>query len=134
MSTVNTGLLDLVLKTIEADQAHWNQMNWRTISQGEAITVDGRQEYPVTCHAAFCFAGWAIQLGSEQRPKWVNSVYLWANQEDDSDNVRFGRVAADIRAQRLLGLTNRQAGRLFYGGNTLAGLKELVNTIKKEEL
>ena len=130
--TLNTDLLDLVYKTIEADQSHWDQNHWRT-GDDPTVTVNGQRELQVTCGTSFCFAGWAVQLGSEHKPRWANVVFLRADPEDDRADVVPGAIiAVDDRARRLLGLTAFQAASLFSGGNNLNDLKARIDRIKEE--
>ena len=126
---MNTELLNLVVKTIEADPAHWDQNYYRTVFGDERKTVDSYQGQlfrPVTCNTSFCFAGWAIQLGSVSTPHWVDSYYLLAEPSDDPAELMGGIVSACARAQKLLGLTAEQAEDLFHATNSLGEIKTMV--------
>ena len=126
---LNVELLQLVLKTIEADQSHWNQNYYCQVAGRRERNAKGQLFYPITCHTAFCFAGWAVQLGSQETPVWADSYYLFADQHDDPGDVCGGLIGASARAKNLLGLSYDQSESLFYAGNNINDLKEIVNRV-----
>jgi hypothetical protein len=113
-----------VLDHIAKHPGDWNQGDWR-------------------CDSGMCFAGWAAQLAGG---KWVMAAdaigqpeLLHANKSDDPEDIRHTArrgfdepllagefVSARARAQRLLGLTDYEAGFLFAGTNTMPTLRRLV--------
>jgi len=133
MKTPNIALLDLVLKTVETDQEHWDQTTWRTPTKAKASACGCivPKVLPVECDTAFCFAGWAVQLGSEQTPVWVSEGTLLATEEEQNLPGGCAIISASERAERLLGITTSQANDLFKAGNSLGTLKFLVSRIKE---
>lgn len=130
MNKPNVDLLDLTLKTIQANPEQWRQASWRTA--GNQVEIDektGRMIQPVTCNTAFCFAGWAVQLGSETTPMWNDRVWLWAEPEDQTTALM---VCARDRAQRLLGITEDQAEKLFESENRMHDIEHIVEEIKED--
>ena len=141
MNTVNTELLDLVVKTIETEPTKWHQGSYRTIRQGEVSsykdhkdprtgTIRRHRTFEVNCETAFCVAGWAVQLGSEDTPIWTDSSTLLANEFDNPDECALGTTYVSARAKRLLGLDEYQAYTLFAGENSLKTIKGIVKQIK----
>ena len=131
----NIDLLDLVVKTIEADPARWNQANWRTATMKQQADSVKTGMIEVDCKTAFCVAGWAVQLGSEDKPVWVDTSNIKANEHDDPAFVSPVNkvISAEDRATRLLGLDYDVASRLFNGSNTWRTVKAIVARIKADE-
>ena len=142
--TANTELLDLVVKHIEAEPTKWHQGSYRTIDTGQASIYRSHTDafgitrrhrtFEVDCKTAFCFAGWAVQLGSEDTPIWTDSSTILAGEYDNPEETSRGTIYASARAKRLLGLNEFQAYSLFAGENSLTAIKQIVEGIKKEEL
>ena len=132
---LNVELLDLVIKTIKADPTKWNQGYYRTIPNRAKPEQqqDGRLVYAINCRTAFCVAGWAVQLGSENTPAWTDSSTIVANEHDDPEEVSEGTIFASARAKRLLGLDEYQADELFNGDNSLDEIERVVDQIKEED-
>ena len=132
--TPNAELLDAVIEQISKDKKHWDQGSWRdepiSADQPDLVTERGKKVLPITCGTSFCFAGWAVQIGSETKPKWANTYALWANSHDNLADIENGTITASDRARRLLGLTIEQAGALFSGSNSLREIKTYVRRIK----
>lgn len=128
--TPNVELLDLVLKTIHTDLDHWSQTSWRTIEDETYDDVQSDRVYPTTCDTAYCFAGWAIQLGSVNTPQWLSDGTLRTDPVDDPEEYDEGapHVAASDRASRLLGIS--QWSSLFEARNTLEMLDWKVDKLK----
>lgn len=111
-------LLDAVIAQIEAHPETWSQSRYR-------------------CETGMCLAGWAAEMTGGQwltGPASALAPLLLADDDDDpadtedfpEDDEPFSGVLAiesHIRAQRLIGLTEDQAERLFAGGNTLPDIK-----------
>lgn len=126
----NIHLLDLVVKTIESDLEHWDQLSWRT-NTSRRVPVEGNvYELPIECDTSFCFAGWAIQLGSEERPQWASEGTLYVTSEEAKTNDGSLTISASERATNLLGLSGGTASRLFSANNTLPTIKRIVSEIK----
>jgi len=137
----NVELLDKVLKKIKDDRKHWYQGAWRHNDidrdrPGPSIILDhGKEVLPIDCGTKFCFAGWAVQEGSEVKPKWCSTENLWATKYDNKGlDYPMVKISAAERAKRLLNLTSNQAGELFYGSNTYKDVKRIVGEIKSGEL
>lgn len=108
--TPNVPLLRQTLAYIEAHPEEWNQTTWR-------------------CGTSACFAGHAAILDGGA---WADeeSACVTARADDLPDDV-FGaaialRVLVEDRAQRILGLTDRQADYLFDAHNGLNDLRRQV--------
>ena len=122
--SLNIDLLDRTLAHIEAHPEHWDQTVWR-------------------CDSAMCFAGWTAELAGG---KWLlpegdaHADYLAPEPGDDPDETGGccqhldsgidSGIAAENRARRLLGLTEKQSARLFDGSNTLDDLRRIVAELK----
>lgn len=129
----NIELLDLVLKTIETDRRHWCQRVWRTMIDSARLHRPGKvDEIQVTCGTSFCFAGWAVQLGSETTPVWLDTGYLEANEHDNPLHITGGTVSVAARATRLLGIDYHSANALYDGGNSLPTIRRMVHEIKEK--
>ena len=129
--TVNTELLDLVVKTIKADPAHWNQAVFRTAHTDPVTVVEGEAELTCGCNTAYCFAGWTVQLGSVNRPRWANSATLYADEHDSAESQANGYITAQDRAIHLLGIDTYDAMVLFAGTNSLPRIEAIVDALKK---
>lgn len=115
----NVLLLRQTLTHIAAHPGDWKQAEWR-------------------CRSGMCFAGTACHLDGGQ---WAYSSdnrmfadLLIAEAADDDEDVcpRHGDgpvIPANERAQRILGLTDDQADRLFDEDNTLADLRRIVSDL-----
>lgn len=135
--TVNIALLDQTMAHVEKLEKQWEE--WED-SQSNRITTDLRgwptdrweqATYcrPVTrfnkelgrsveCGTAACFAGWALVLSGHN---------LLAEFGDGSN---LGHDPA-VAAMEELGITRDQAVMLFAPNNTLRGLREIVEVIKR---
>jgi hypothetical protein len=146
---VNIELLDLIVKTIEADPAHHRQAYWRSLvgggsgldpyfSDGYKTDAQGRKIYPVTCNTAFCFAGWAVQLCGEPI-EWAGPSYLWENEYDQvGDRCHCGicvggTIPAADRAIRVLGISSESAAYLFSEERSVKQIKAHVNFLRQQE-
>ncbi len=75
----------------------------------------GMADHRVPCNTTACFAGWAIILGDANPKRFFKA----AASDAQDDRGRFmalleGRVGASARAEKVLGITNEQARRLFH--------------------
>lgn len=136
MSKPNVELMDAVMTKISEDREHWNQDFWRQENDGEdpPKKMDhGKKVYEVTCNTAFCFAGWAVQLGNKVKPKWADSTHLYVDRYDGPDYATGkGKIFVETRAQRLLNIDSAQADALFMGTNNVNDLKRVIREIKEE--
>ncbi|MGP4093024.1 hypothetical protein [Nonomuraea sp. KM90] len=120
--TINAQLLKQTLAHIEANPSEWDQKQYR-------------------CGTGLCFAGWAVQLAggrwySDNADAALGEALIaepgearsFAPESDSS--VRL--VHAEFRAEQVLGLSDDQAGRLFYAGNTLPDLRLIVAELCEE--
>lgn len=124
MSGPNVDLLNRTLAHIEANPDEWDQHTWRRKTE---------------CGTAMCFAGWAVTFSGGQWTEpaveipdpigYDRSHFLTAEPEDYADEACNAAIPVDDRACRVLGLTSKQADRLFWGGNTLADVREIVAEI-----
>lgn len=115
---VNVELLDQVMAQIEAHPDAWDQTFWAT----QFIDDTGNE-----CGTAFCCAGWAVRLA---RP---DLEFVWQGQYAQRVEDPAIGMTGDIEdvAQRLLGITNGEADRLFDERNTLDDLRYQVAKIKE---
>ena len=125
MATLNADLLTLTMKTIEESPDTWDQRHWR-------------------CNSGMCFAGWVCELSGSRwlvpadqvtlnmdDDSWVPGIYAYMepsyviDHRRDWKTLRDGRAGVHVqtRAQRLLGLTEVEADRLFDQDQDLAGLR-----------
>lgn len=134
---MNANLLDAVMAKIKTDRKHWFQNDWRRqIAKRplRKIVQRNKEVLVVDCNTAFCFAGWAVQLGSEAKPRWASTDELWASKFDDKEDVlEDGTISAENRARRLLDLDYDQAEALFDGGNEIRDLERIVEAIKADD-
>lgn len=102
LPTPNLPLLHKVLSHIDAHPEEWNQGQWITRGVENA------------CGTACCIAGWAVLLNGDA------PEFLW----DDADDTWWvitpdgARERVADRAPEALGLTPREARRLFHPGNS----------------
>lgn len=101
----------LLLKTLEHIENHpeeWLQEEWR-------------------CGTTACYAGHAGLIDGGEWAPWNGTVAMLARDDDPQDRVTVLDGTAIIhiehRAQHALGLTERQADRLFSGSNALNDLR-----------
>ena len=134
---VNIDLLQNVLIHIETYPEFWYQSAWRI--NGDAVNRN--------CNTAFCFAGWAAQFTNVD---WyssstdISSVRVFTppsynlNLPFDEQMInKFEESAAVIKindelvavedyAQMILGLTDKQARKLFAGDNSISKIRETI--------
>lgn len=88
------------------------------------------------CGTTACFAGHAVLIDGGVPAPDRNGVFVKARDDDDPECViqRLGGPVTAVRdrAIRILGLTCRQAGDLFDGGNTLDDLRGQVAALVGE--
>lgn len=107
---VNLTLLRDALDRIEAEPQHWNQHAWAART---------------TCGTTYCLAGWTCVLAGHHID-WDNAIYA-----DDAEDAPMEAITLtngwliSAAAQRLLGLTDAEADRLFDGHNTLPELHRM---------
>ena len=107
MPNPNAPLLLKTLAYIETHPEEWDQTVW-------------------FCGSAACFAGHAVLLDGG---KVSNDRWLLPREDDppaDRWDARDGEVYVELRARRILGLTEEQAERLFASYNTLDELRAQV--------
>jgi hypothetical protein len=117
MATINAVLLRRTLAHIEAlpDGTGWEQGSYR-------------------CNTGMCFAGWAAELGGGVWATDATDQYASMLIPEPGDELgrietmpTHGQVVyAPRRAERILGLTDDQADRLFDPDNDLSVLREIV--------
>ena len=123
----NYELLDAVVKKIETDPAHWYQSRWAFRSRFFQLSEEGQPEVPV-CNTSYCVAGWAVVIA---RP---GARFQWLSGDSAHSVVTGGRVITiDDYAQKLFGLTSREARDLFEGINTLERIKEIITNWKAKD-
>lgn len=117
---INVALLKQTLAHIEANPGEWHQPRYR-------------------CGSGLCFAGWAVQLAGGQWYTTADEVLsdLLLAEPDEPGSYELAEsdvcvVSADNRAERLLGLTEVQANRLFHEDNTRADLRLIVAELCQE--
>lgn len=88
---MNTILLNIIKKQILAEPRQFNMGNYFS-----GILPDGTE--PANCGTAACIAGWAMAKASASNPKDARKLDVDRNNH----------------AAMLLGITEQQAGRLFY--------------------
>lgn len=118
----NANLLNLTLDHILAHPETWEQKLFR-------------------CETGMCFAGWACELdgGKWAFPVEGNHETFLVARDDDDDDVIFeldGQEVVDveIRARRILGLTDRQGGDLFFADNNILDLRRIVGQLSETGL
>lgn len=125
MPELNVALLKKTLETIELDQIHWDQNQWRA-SDDE-------------CGTTMCFAGWAALLAGgtwylpqpvEGTDRRLNDLLIAEDGEGDlliAYPTQVRCVSARDRAQRVLGLDEVEAGDLFSAEMGLEELEDYVD-------
>lgn len=131
----NVPLLQMTLKTIEDNPAHWAQTTWR-------------------CNSGMCFAGWAVQLSGYKwaaNPEDIGGDHVIVNDNDPvlpmlHDGIRqyreqYGTVPAHAVATALLNVhedvydgvapneVQDAADNLFDGTNSMQTLRAYVQTL-----
>lgn len=110
---VNKDLLKRTLAAIEADPASWNQSWWR-------------------CETAMCFAGhaailsgatWVYEYG--KAPSLSHGIMVDTPEGECTD--------VDWYAECVLGLSSKQAERLFDEDNSIGQLRRIVAELCEEE-
>jgi len=110
----NTYLADATIGAIEANPESHNQGDWR-------------------CETGMCFAGWAAVVNGA---KWVYENPLDAPTAHDQGlvyNENGSEEHVSTYARRHLGLDLYHSDLLFWGGNTLEKIKEVVKDIANEK-
>lgn len=107
MPTPNTGLLKQTLAHIEANPNEWEQEFYR-------------------CETGMCFAGWAAQLAGGKWADDPDGSYLVAEPEDPTEERDGDLIDIVFRARRILGLTGKQASKLFAAYNDITDLRRIV--------
>ena len=109
--TPNTAELVAIYQYIKAHREEWDQSFWAQ---------------KTACGTAYCFAGFAIaRAGAE--PDWDRSYYV---PRTDFCTLSNGETRLiDGYAQDLLGLDSKQADDLFYAGNSLDDIREMIEAI-----
>lgn len=125
----NARKLRNILDYIETHQNEWNQGEW-VLTLEDAIEKNHPDHS--FCGTRFCFAGFAIQRS--KRFKFVRDV-----EGKLTDDVRIVGDKRTTNRQRIfnvqdaaaveLGLTPREAARLFDGSNDLYWLRKTVDVI-----
>lgn len=130
--TLNVDLLRKTMDRVETvhafaregieQNATWDQETWgtRNVRDGEV------------CNTRFCFAGWTcIEAGHEI--VWVQHPWLIGVE---IAKVRYAGRLEDISytAQKLLGLRQEQAERVFDGDNSLRELRYEVSKLLGEDV
>lgn len=117
----NATLLNLTLDHILAHPETWNQLLFR-------------------CETGMCFAGWACELDGG---KWAfplgagcnNETFLVACDDDDAGDTfeLDGQEVVDveIRARRILGVTEDQGDELFQADNDILDLRRMVGQLAR---
>lgn len=118
LTPLNEPLIAKVLEQITQEPDSWDQSEWAQSS-----------EY---CDTTFCFAGHAAFLNG-------HTTMLWSSCYDDDDTLRMAsrvevdtgeHVAIQLFAQRVLGLTYREADQLFNAPTDLTVITELLDTFR----
>lgn len=155
----NGPLLAAALAKIVADPDHWDQTEWRVTDADRAAAghpdADPMSDSQRgVCGTSHCLGGWGISLAAEPSqwrqgfsPQGCFSQFLTAVAADPAEHVgRWGTIHVTPggdwqagpevpgvtpfhRAQRLFGLTQQQAMRLFSGGNSLHDLQYYVGRL-----
>lgn len=114
MSELNIELAEQVLEQItEHPETHCQEV-WGSKAPG--------------CGTQYCVAGWAAALNArfQDRLLWLDDGHLeYVNTCDDDGRDKV--VSIPVYARRALGLSRKQANRLFYGdesGNGFGGSNE----------
>lgn len=116
----NVALLKATLAHIKAHPETWEQSDWST---------------PTKCGTAYCFAGWAVLLGTgpsgqvdedDEVPRKALPNEDEIEEHFDDAPASAGYVHVAVAARHLLGLTHDDAEALFGGGNELADLEHMV--------
>jgi hypothetical protein len=127
-------LLKLAIKTIEAEPRRWDQSGWN-LTQGvedegifgvsSGVTLWDRELQDLEhCGTTLCLAGHVVVLAG-QRP--LAGQYGYGKCIDPETGVisAIPKMAAD-----LLGLSDDQAGQLFFGGGSkVSTYKKLVTRV-----
>lgn len=110
----NLDLIDRVLQQIDAEPERWNQGWWSG---------------PSSCGTAYCFGGWAVALSGGV---WTGDGYTdtLVPERGDSAYPMADYTYVEERATRLLGLTQREADRLFDSMNSREDLQEIVDELR----
>lgn len=113
--TINVPLLRKTLEHIEAHPEEWNQGVW-------------------LCATSACFAGHAVVLAGGEWVEIEHAVFVRADADDnpaDLANVddKGQVVTVADRAQRILGLSWREARILFHSDNNLDDLRRIVGEL-----
>lgn len=139
---LNVELLDATLAEVERAakrtgrrKPRWWQAVYRTSSPcgtamcfaGHALTLAG----DTWADQEWRFGGEAVLARPQERATARRVLVHRANSEVEQE-VRL--VSARVAAKRRLGLSEKQADRLFAGGNSLADLRHYVHQIKAGEL
>lgn len=126
-SNVNIPLLRKAVEWAEAEAAkppevrQWDQGWWVTLpaERAEEFEVD-----EAACGTAYCIAGWTCHAAGdvfdESRSECVSNLA-------DGTHISY-------RARDLLGISSSGAEALFYGGNTIADVRRIAESIAGERL
>lgn len=133
MSEVNIPLLRKAVEWAEAEAAktedcHWYQGSWaQDATNFRILREDFPQRYGnlATCGTAYCIAGHvAASIAGEENIDLCQFMV----------NVEGNEVAIPDFAKEQLGLGDRQADRLFNGGNSIEDVRRIAEQIAGEKL
>ena len=104
---------EVALQIRKDDGAHWNQRSWWRNADSALHLISAQMPtcdlLERKCGTTGCVAGWAIALEYPDAV-FTGSVFIRAGQP---------RQAISFEAQHVLGLSEEQAGWLFYDERTL---------------
>lgn len=104
--TVNVPLMLKTLDHIHEHPEEYDQREWATRT---------------ACGTKACFAGTAVRIAGYD-------FEFSYEDHDDTDKLTNGQFVRDVARQEL-GLTGVESAALFYGGNTLKEVEDLVKLI-----
>lgn len=105
--------LEAVMTQIRDNPETWDQGEWAQETE---------------CGTSYCFAGWAVEMFSEEEIHWREVERVGGRQTKHAFAVKSG---SSIRqeASDLLGLTDGESFALFWGGNSFENLETMVKNL-----
>lgn len=138
---LNVAMLDKVEDVMTSFPKRHNQNSWRIKLTGKNANLNGAPARE--CGTSMCVAGWIAELDRGRwayPPESVHSYLLYARQDEVADGVTHewvtGRngeplVPAAVRAQRVLGITDSEASKLFLYTADKRGVKKFFRDLKQ---
>ena len=123
--TVNTALLEQTISFIEKYPMLHDQRNWAKVKVAAPVVKKlGPDLPPIDCGTSACFAGWATQFAGHKFEFFGERRYrgetAWRTDEG---------LDIEISALADLGISKRDAGKLFHPGNSADELRDMVDEL-----